>query len=108
MKRDIPQELPFDFCENCIMYDPKIDSAYLYGNDEKIAYSVSCRCSNEVVCRNVERLLNKQDRAVVHCKDCKYHECTDVCEMHGSHTEEHEFCSRGERDDNEGQAVKWE
>lgn len=45
---------------------------------------------------------------IVYCKDCKYHECTDVCEMHGSNTEEHEFCSRGERGDNEEKAVKWE
>ena len=60
MKRDIPQELPFDFCENCLMYDPKIDSTYLYAYDEKTVYNIVCRCENEAVCRNVKRLLKQQ------------------------------------------------
>ena len=76
MKRDIPQELPFDFCENCLMYDPKIDSTCLYANDEKTVYNIVCRCENEAVCRNVEKMLKNQT-SIVPIKNDTYYSCGD-------------------------------
>ena len=68
-------------------------------DDSSLKYTHGEYCFN-VAARIVEAALAVDLHKVVHCQECKKW-CKQICGYHGLKTEYYDYCSQGERKENE-------